>query len=112
MEDDNKLDEMLKKQEQGWTTSRQRRVDGLLNAQIASTTEREREVEVNIVQGALTSAGWIDDVLFDVRMCFGNASVEKADMVYLEMVKIRRLEPQSRWDKEAVANVIGVPWRM
>ena len=75
MEDDNKLDEMLKTQEQGWTTSRRRRVDGLLNAQIASTTEREREVEVNIVQGALTSAGWTDDVLFDVRMCFGNASV-------------------------------------
>ena len=48
-------------------------MDGLLNAQIASTTEREREVEVNIVQGGLTSAGWTDDVLFDVRMCFGNA---------------------------------------
>ena len=26
--------------------------------------------------------------------------------------EIRRLEPQSRWDKEAVNNVIGVPWRM
>ena len=33
-------------------------------------------------------------------------------MVYSEMVKIRRLETQSRLDKEAVANVIGVPWRM
>ena len=26
--------------------------------------------------------------------------------------KVRRLEPQMRWDKEAVNNVIGVPWRM
>ena len=26
--------------------------------------------------------------------------------------EIRRLEPQSRWDKDAVKNVIGVPWRM
>ena len=24
----------------------------------------------------------------------------------------RRLEPQSRWDKEAINNVIGVPWRL
>ena len=24
----------------------------------------------------------------------------------------RRLEPQDRWDKEAINNVIGVPWRM
>ena len=111
MEDDNKLDEMLKKREQGWRTSRRRRVDGLANAQIASTTEREREVKVNIVQGDVTSAGWTDVVLFDVRMCFENAS-DGMQMVYSELVKIRRLEPQSRWDKEAVANVIGVPWSM
>ena len=26
--------------------------------------------------------------------------------------EVRKLEPQSRWDKEAVNNVIGVPWRM
>ena len=26
--------------------------------------------------------------------------------------EIRRLTHQSRWDKEAVNNVIGVPWRM
>ena len=26
--------------------------------------------------------------------------------------EIRRLEPQVRWDKEAINNVIGVPWRM
>ena len=26
--------------------------------------------------------------------------------------EIRRLEPQDRWDKEAINNVIGVPWRM
>ena len=26
--------------------------------------------------------------------------------------EIRRLEPQDRWDTEAINNVIGVPWRM
>ena len=26
--------------------------------------------------------------------------------------EIRRLEPQERWDKEAIRNLIGVPWRM
>ena len=26
--------------------------------------------------------------------------------------EIRRLEPRDRWDKEAVKNMIGVPWRM
>ena len=26
--------------------------------------------------------------------------------------EIRRLEPRDRWDKEAIRNVIGVPWRM
>ena len=26
--------------------------------------------------------------------------------------EIRRLEPQERWDAEAINNVIGVPWRM
>ena len=26
--------------------------------------------------------------------------------------EIRRLEPQSRWDREAVKHVVGVPWRM
>ena len=26
--------------------------------------------------------------------------------------QIRRLEPQERWDKEAIRNLIGVPWRM
>ena len=26
--------------------------------------------------------------------------------------EVSRLEPQSRWSKEAVNNVIGVPWRM
>ena len=30
----------------------------------------------------------------------------------LEARKIRRLTPQSRWDKKAIKNVIGVLWRM
>ena len=38
-------------------------------------------------------------------------SVDHADAVFRAR-EIRRLEPQSRWDKEAVKNVIGVPWRM
>ena len=33
-------------------------------------------------------------------------------MVSSETREIRRLEPQSRWDKEAVNSVIGVPWRV
>ena len=33
------------------------------------------------------------------------------DMVFRAR-KIRRLEPQDRWDAEAISNVIGEPWRM
>ena len=40
-------------------------------------------------------------------ICFSG----KADGVFRAR-EIRTLEPQSRWDKEAVKNVVGVPWRM
>ena len=33
-------------------------------------------------------------------------------MVCSELVKFLRLEPQDRWDTEAINSVIGVPWRM
>ena len=33
-------------------------------------------------------------------------------MLFSEPCEIRRLELQSRWDKEAINNVIGVLWRM
>ena len=37
--------------------------------------------------------------------------IENADGVFRAR-EIQRLEPQDRWDKEAIYNVIGVPWRM
>ena len=37
--------------------------------------------------------------------------IENAEGVF-RAIEIRRLEPRDRWDREAINNVIGVPWRM
>ena len=46
--------------------------------------------------------------------CFiGNADgVFRAREIVFRAREIRRLEPQDRWDTEAVNSLIGVPWRM
>ena len=43
---------------------------------------------------------------------FAECFIGNADGVSRGSRGFRRLEPQSRWDREAVKNVIGVPWSM
>ena len=49
---------------------------------------------------------WVDLRNDSVECFIGNA-----DGVFRAR-EIRRSVPQSRWDQEAIKNVIGVPWRM
>ena len=52
---------------------------------------------------------------YGIRLGMRNNSAEcfigNADGVFRAR-EIRRLEPQDRWDAEAINNMIGVPWRM
>ena len=50
-------------------------------------------------------------VLFGMRNNSAECFIENADGVFRAR-EVRRLEHQSRWDKDAINNVIGVLWRM
>ena len=49
-------------------------------------------------------------VWLGVRNNSAKCFVETAEAVFRAR-EVRRIEHQDRWDKEAINNVIGVPWR-
>ena len=55
--------------------------------------------------------GYKVGVWLGVRNNSAECFMEKAEGVFRAR-EVRRIEQQDRWDKEAINNVIGVPWRM